>query len=72
MAGIKEANKVVGAVGLVKAPGAAAILVDNKVDNKAAGEAPKVAMAAAAAMAVTKVVAPWEVAMNNRVMEEVP
>ena len=69
---------MVGAVGLVKAPGAAAILVDNKVDNKAAGEAPKVAMAAAAvdmvaaAMAVTKVVAPWEVAMNNRVMEEVP
>lgn len=70
----KEANKAVGAVGLIKAPGAALILVDNPVDNKAAGEALKVDMAAApvdmvaaAAMAMDKVVA-----MNNRVMAEVP
>lgn len=74
VAGIKEANKVVGVVGLVKAPGPAAILVDKVLDNKAAGEAPKVDMvaAAAAAMAITKVVALWEVAMNNRVTAEVP
>lgn len=81
VAGIKEANKVVGAVGLVKAPGAAPVLVDNLLHSKAAGEAPKVDMAAApppvdmvaaAAMAMDKVVAPWEVAMNNRVMAEVP
>lgn len=70
----KEANKAVGAVGLIKAPGAALILVDNPLDNKAAGEALKVDMAAApvdmvaaAAMAMDKVVA-----MNNRVMAEVP
>jgi len=74
VAGIKEANKAVGAVGLIKAPGAALILVDNPLDNKAAGEALKVDMAAApvdmvaaAAMAMDKVVA-----MNNRVMAEVP
>jgi len=74
VAGIKEANKAVGAVVLIKAPGAALILVDNPLDNKAAGEALKVDMAAApvdmvaaAAMAMDKVVA-----MNNRVMAEVP
>ena len=79
VAGIKEANKAVGAVGLIKAPGAALILVDNPVDNKAAGEALKVDMAAtpadmvaAAATVMAKVVALWEVAMNNRVMAEVP
>lgn len=70
----KEANKAVGAVGLIKDPGVAVILVDNPLDNKAAGEALKVDMAAApadmvaaAAMAMDKVVA-----MNNRVMAEVP
>lgn len=75
----KEANKAVGAVGLIKAPGAALILVDNPLDNKAAGEALKVDMAAApadmvaaAATVMAKVVALWEVAMNNRVMAEVP
>ena len=69
----KEANKAVGAVG-IKDPGVAVILVDNPLDNKAAGEALKVDMAAApvdmvaaAAMAMDKVVA-----MNNRVMAEVP
>lgn len=79
VAGIKEANKAVGAVGLIKAPGAALILVDNPLDNKAAGEALKVDMAAApadmvaaAATVMAKVVALWEVAMNNRVMAEVP
>ena len=71
----KEANKAVGAAGLIKDPGVAVILVDNPLDNKAAGEALKVDMAAApvdmvaaaAAMAMDKVVA-----MNNRVMAEVP
>lgn len=78
VAGIKEANKVVGAVGLIKAPGAAAILVDKMLDNKAAGEALKVDMAAApvdmvaAATVMDKVAALWEVAMNNKVMAEVP
>ena len=83
MAGIKEANKVVGAVGLVKAPGVALVLVDNPLDNKVeqAGQlkvkvkvdmaaAPVdmvVAPAAAAATVMDKVVA-----MNNRVMAEVP
>ena len=75
----KEANKAVGAVGLIKDPGVAVILVDNPLDNKAAGEALKVDMAAApvdmvaaAATVMAKVVALWEVAMNNRVMAEVP
>lgn len=70
----KEANKAVGAVDLIKDPGVAVILVDNPLHNKAAGEALKVAMAAApvdmvaaAAMVMDKVVA-----MNNRVMAEVP
>ena len=60
-------------MGLIKDPGVAVILVDNPLDNKAAGEALKVDMAAApvdmvaAAMAMDKVVA-----MNNRVMAEVP
>ena len=78
MAGIKEANKVVGAVGLVKAPGVALVLVDNPLDNKAeqAGQlkvkvkvdmaAAPVDMVAAAATVMDKVVALWEVAMNNR------
>lgn len=69
---------MVGAVGLIKAPGAAAILVDKMLDNKAAGEALKVDMAAApvdmvaAATVMDKVAALWEVAMNNKVMAEVP
>ena len=70
----KEANKAVGAVGLIKDPGVVVILVDSPLDNKAAGEALKVDMAAApvdmvaaAAMAMDKVVA-----MNNKVMAEVP
>ena len=62
-------------MGLIKDPGVAVILVDSPLDNKAAGEALKVDMAAApvdmvaaaAAMAMDKVVA-----MNNRVMAEVP
>ena len=68
---------MVGAVGLVKAPGVALILVGNPLDNKAdkAGQL-KVDMAAAP---VDMVVAPAAatvmdkvVAMNNRVMAEVP
>jgi hypothetical protein len=72
VAGIKEANKVVGAVEIIKAPGVALVLVDNLLHNKVAGETLKVDMVVAAAMAMDKVVAPWEVAMNNKVMAEVP
>ena len=72
----KEANKAVGAVGLIKDPGVAVILVDNPLDNKAAGEALKVVMVAALlnmvmAMVMNKVVASWEVTMNCKVMAEV-
>jgi len=83
VAGIKEANKVVGAVGLVKAPGVALVLVDKLLDKADKAGQLKVAapvdmaaapvdMVAAAATVMDKVVALWEVAMNNRAMAEVP
>jgi len=82
VAGIKEANKVVGAVGLVKAPGVALVLVDNPLDNKVeqAGQLKVKVKVDMAAAPVDMVVAPAAaatvmdkvVAMNNRVMAEVP
>ena len=59
-------------MGLIKDPGVAVILVDNPLHNKAAGEAPKVAMAAAPVDMVAAMVMDKVVAMNNRVMAEVP